>query len=67
VACGSARAIAVEMDELARRIRNNPDVTQSARLETMFIEFLVEGSPEQREAIDRAVDDAAVRAPEDRV
>jgi hypothetical protein len=55
------------MDELARRIRNNPDVTQSARLETMFIEFLVEGSPEQREAIDRAVDDAAVRAPEDRV
>lgn len=54
------------LPELARRIRNNPDVTESPRLQAVFYKVAEDGSPAQRETIARAVEDTAARVPEDR-
>jgi hypothetical protein len=52
--------------ELAQRIRNQPDITQSPRLQPIFHEVFRDGSPAQRETIARAIEDATTGAPEDR-
>jgi hypothetical protein len=51
---------------LAQRIRNNPGVTDSPRLQVIFYKVAQDGSPAQRETIARAVEDVAARVPEDR-